>query len=216
MDADEDGVAGRLLILGAGGHGRAVADIAAECGWLVAGFTERADTPPRSDVVGDDALAAALIRSGKADAAIVGVGSTALVRRVQLFDLLKSADVRIATLVHPGASVSRRCRIGGGVVVSAGCVLGPSVEIADNVVVYSNAVAEHDCRIGEHCYLSPGVVLSGAVTLEPRSFLGAGSVVLPGLTVGTGAVVAAGAVVTSDVPAGQTVMGIPARVKAGR
>src|SRR5262249_44700031 len=154
------------------GHGRAVADIAAECGWLVAGFTERAGAPPGLDVVGDDAQAAALVRSGKADAGIVGVWRTALVRGAQLFEFLKKAHVQIATLVHPGASVSRRCRIGGGAVVSAGCVLGPGVEIADNVVVYSNTVAEHDCRIGEHCYLSPGVVLSGAVTLEPGSFLG--------------------------------------------
>jgi acetyltransferase-like isoleucine patch superfamily enzyme len=49
------------------------------------------------------------------------------------------------------------------------------------------------------------------VTVEAGAFLGAGAVVLPGLRIGAGAVVAAGAVVTADVPAGQTVMGVPAR-----
>jgi acetyltransferase-like isoleucine patch superfamily enzyme len=55
------------------------------------------------------------------------------------------------------------------------------------------------------------VVLSGQVMVEEGAFLGAGAVVLPGLRIGAGAVVAAGAVVTADVPAGQTVMGVPAR-----
>jgi maltose O-acetyltransferase len=49
------------------------------------------------------------------------------------------------------------------------------------------------------------------VTVGSGAFLGAGAVVLPGLRIGSGAIVAAGAVVTADVPAGQTVKGIPAR-----
>jgi D-alanine-D-alanine ligase len=72
-------------------------------------------------------------------------------------------------------------------------------------------VVEHECVIGDHAYLSPGVILSGQVMVEAGAFLGAGAVVLPGLRIGAGAVVAAGAVVTADVPAGQTVMGVPAR-----
>lgn len=209
-------MAGRLLILGGGGHGRAVADIAVECGWTVAGFAERAGGPKRPDVLCDDAQTAALMAAGGVDGAVVGVGNTALGRRAELFELLKTAGARIPSLVHPRASVSRDCRIGEGTVVSAGCVLGPGVEIGANVVIYSNAVAEHDCRVGDHCYLSPGVILSGSVTVEAGAFLGAGAVVLPGVTVGKDAVVGAGAIVTADVPAGHTVVGIPARSRTGR
>ncbi|HET7875269.1 MAG TPA: NeuD/PglB/VioB family sugar acetyltransferase [Methylomirabilota bacterium] len=209
-------MAKRLVILGAGGHARAVADIAAECGWQVAGFTDRADGPARADVLGNDAQGVALIRVGKVDGAVVGVGTTALARRAELFELLRSAGATIPALVHPRAIVSRTAKIGDGAVVSAGCVIGPAVEIGANAVLYSNVVAEHDCRIGEHCYLSPGVVLSGSVTIAAGALLGAGAVVLPGLTVGKKALVGAGAVVTTDVPAGQTVVGVPARPRAGR
>ncbi len=206
-------MAGRLLILGAGGHGRAVADLAAECGWTIAGFTDRAPGP---GVVGRDEDVAALTSAGTIDAAVVGVGNTALDRRVALFRLLKGSGVTVATLVHPRAVLSPTCRLGEGVVVFPGGVLGVSVDVGDNAVLYSGVIAEHDCRIGAHAYLAPGVVLCGGVTVETRGFLGARATILPNLTVGRDADVAAGAVVISDVPPAAKVMGVPARVREER
>ena len=191
-------MAKRLLILGAGGHARAVADVAAECGWTVAGFTDRAGGPERSEVLGDDSQIVELVRSGKVDAAVVGVGNTALGRRVELFEILREADTVIPSLVHPRAMVSRRCAVGDGAVVFPGVVLGAGVKVGENAVLYSNAVAEHDCRIAAHAYLSPGVILCGTVTVESTAFLGAGAVVLPGLTVGARVKVGAGVVVRAD------------------
>ena len=204
----------RLLILGAGGHGRAVADLARACGFTVAGFTERSSSAggPGSPVLGTDAELAALIRPQRIDGGVVGVGNTALVRRAQLYDVLVAAGVAQPPLVHPRAAASASAEVGPGSVVFAGSVLGSGARIGVNVVLYSGVVVEHECLIGDHAYLSPGVILSGQVTVETGVFLGAGAVVLPGLRIGEGAVVAAGAVVTADVPAGQTVMGVPARV----
>ena len=204
----------RLLILGAGGHGRAVADLARACGFTVAGFTERSSSAggPGSPVLGTDAELAALIRPQRIDGGVVGVGNTALVRRAQLYDVLVAAGVAQPPLVHPRAAASASAEVGPGSVVFAGSVLGSGARIGVNAVLYSGVVVEHECLIGDHAYLSPGVILSGQVTVEAGVFLGAGAVVLPGLRIGEGAVVAAGAVVTADVPAGQTVMGVPARV----
>jgi sugar O-acyltransferase (sialic acid O-acetyltransferase NeuD family) len=204
----------RLLVLGAGGHGRAVADVAVECGWTVVGFTDPARERP--GVVGDDGTVRDFVRAGTIDGAVVGVGSVALARRVELFRLLKAEGAPAPTLVHPRATVSRSCRIGEGAVVFAGSVLGAGVRIGDNAVVYSGALVEHDCRLADHVYLGPGVVLSGSIAVERRAFLGSGAVVLPGVTIGEAAVVAAGAVVTRDVAAGETVVGTPARAVVQR
>jgi sugar O-acyltransferase (sialic acid O-acetyltransferase NeuD family) len=206
-------VAGRLLILGAGGHGRAVADLARACGFTVAGFTDRSSAvgSPGTPVLGTDAQLAALIRPQQIDGGVVGVGNTALTRRAQLYDVLVAAGVPQPALVHPRAVASPSAEVGPGSVVFAGCVLGSGVRIGANAVLYSGVVVEHECAIADHGYLSPGVVLSGQVTVEVGAFLGAGAVVLPGVRIGAWAVVAAGAVVTADVPAGQTVMGVPAR-----
>jgi len=203
----------RLLILGAGGHGRAVADLARACGFTVAGFTDRSSSAggPGSPVLGTDAELATLIRAQLIDGGVVGVGNTALLRRAQLYDVLVAAGVAQPSLVHPRAAASPSAEVGPGSVVFAGSVLGSGARLGANAVLYSGVVVEHECLIGDHAYLSPGVILSGQVTVEASAFLGAGAVVLPGLRVGEGAVVAAGAVVTADVPAGQTVMGVPAR-----
>jgi sugar O-acyltransferase (sialic acid O-acetyltransferase NeuD family) len=188
-------MAGRLLILGAGGHGRAVADLATECGWTVAGFTDRSPGP---GVLGEDGDVAALARDRKIDGAVVGVGNTGLVRRAELFAMLTSLRVTTPTLIHPRATVSRTCKIGDGVVIFPSVVLGAAVEVGDNVVLYSGVIAEHDCRIAAHAYLSPGVILAGSVMIEAGAFLGMGALVVPGVTVRKGAKVRAGAVVLSE------------------
>lgn len=204
----------RLLILGAGGHAHAVADLAVECGWTVAGFTERDPAVGRAHIVGRDADAVSFFRARKVEGVIVGIGNSALARRAELFQFLRESGVTVPSLSHPRAVISRSCRIGDGAVVFPGSVLGAGVAVGENAVIYSGVVMEHDSRVGDHAYLSPGVILSGSVTVEAGAFLGAGAVVLPGLTIGKDAVVAAGAVVISDVRAGETVMGIPARPKA--
>jgi UDP-perosamine 4-acetyltransferase len=205
----------KLLILGAGGHGRAVSDLAVEVGWTVAGHTD-ATGASRPGILGSDADIEKLARTGAIDAAVVGIGNSALPRRAELFRLLHDSGIAIPALVHPRAVLSRSCRVGDGSVVFAGCVLGAGVDMGVNGVCYAGVIVEHDSRIGDHCYLSPGAVVCGQVTLERGAFLGAGAVVVPGVRVGADAVVAAGAVVVDDVPAGATVIGVPAKPREVR
>ena len=204
-------MAQRLVLLGMGGHARAVAELAGACGWTIAGFIDRAGPGAHPDVLGGDDDLEALFRHHAFDAAAVGIGATALGRRAELHAVLRQAGIPIPTLIHERAVIASSCRIGEGSVIFPNAVLGAGVEVGENAVVYSAVVAEHDCRIGEHAYLSPGVILSGAVTIEPGALLGSGAVVVPGVTIGKHAVVGAGAVVMRDVPPGTTVAGVPAR-----
>ena len=159
---------GRLVILGAGGHGRAVADLAVACDWTVAGFTDPGAGPgtPMVGVIGQDTDLPTFVRERVVDGGVVGVGALDLRLRAELFRRLDESGMFIASLIHPRAILSPGTVVGRGVVVFAGSILGASVSVGDNAVVYSGAIAEHGCQIADHAYLSPGVILSGAVRVE--------------------------------------------------
>ena len=204
-------MARRLLIVGAGGHGRAVADVATAAGWTVVGFIERGGSGGAADIVGTDDDLPSCVTRLTVDSVLVGVGNTALARRVEIFERLRGLGPSLPTLIHPRAVVSQSARLGAGTVVFPGVVLGAGVSVGDNAVVYSGSVVEHGCRLADHVYLSPAVVLSGEVCVEDGAFMGAGAIVVPRVTVGKRAIVGAGAVVVRDVAAGETVKGVPAR-----
>ena len=192
----------RLLIVGAGAHARAVADVARACGWSSAGFVAAAgalDGTP--GVVGSDDDLPRLAASRRLDGAVVGVGNAALARRPTLFAQLRALGMATPSLVHPSAVVSSSARIGAGSVVFPQVIIGADVVVGDNAVLYSGSIVEHDCRIGDHAYLAPGVILCGNVHVEHGAFLGAGAIVVPGMVIGNEAMVSAGARVVADVGA---------------
>jgi len=100
--------------------------------------------------------------------------------------------------IHPGATIGRRFFIDHG----AGVVIGETVEIGDDVLMYQ------------------GVVLGGTTlkkgkrhpTVGNNVVIGTGAIALGAITIGDGARIGSGSVVVKSVPAGATVVGIPGRV----
>src|SRR5262245_17553963 len=119
----------RLLIMGAGVHGQAVADLAAEEGAHAAvAFTDADPTLKAASrlglpIWGDDAAGVAAFREGRCDAALVGVGNTAMAGRRRLFELGVAAGIPAPSLTHPRAVVARSATLGAGSVVFGGAVL---------------------------------------------------------------------------------------------
>lgn len=91
-------------------------------------------------------------------------------------------------------------------------VIGRNVSIAPGVVLVSDSSPNNSPLLLRHPEVSARLVRRAPVTIEDEVWLGAGAVVLPGVTVGRGAVVGAGAVVTRNVPPLTIVGGVPARV----
>jgi sugar O-acyltransferase (sialic acid O-acetyltransferase NeuD family) len=198
----------RLLVIGAGAHARAVADVALACGWGGAGFVAAPGAPVSAPgVVGSDDDLPRLVASRTFDGAVVGVGNAVLARRPTLFARLRELRIATPSLVHPSAVVSPSARIGGGSVVFPQVTVGADVLVGEDAVLYSGSIVEHDCRIGDHAYLAPGVILCGNVRVDSGAFLGAGAIVVPGVVIGKEASVPAGARVAGDVAARTKLVG---------
>jgi sugar O-acyltransferase (sialic acid O-acetyltransferase NeuD family) len=205
-----------ILIAGAGGHGQVVADIfraARARGEAVEPIAFVDDSPMRQEqVLAGTPVVGTIdrIRTLGHDRVIVAIGSNAA--RARLFARLEAEGERFAIARHPGTIVAADVAIGDGTMLSAGAIVNTGTVIGRNVILNTGATIDHHTVVGDHVHIAPGVHMGGEVRVEDGALIGIGATVLPRVTIGAWSTVGAGAVVTSDVPPGATVVGVPARI----
>jgi len=201
----------RLALLGASGHGKVVADMAALSGWTTIEFFDDA-WPQRTrngawPVVGDtDTL---LTRLNEFDGVVVSIGDCAV--RWYKHQLLLSKAAPLVNIIHPSAQLSPHAVLGIGSVVMACAAINVDAVLGQACIINTGATVDHDCRIDHAVHISPGAHLSGAVSVGMGSWIGVGSAVKQGISIGSRVLVGAGAVVVNAVADGLTVVGNPAR-----
>lgn len=203
------------IIIGAGGHGKVLADALRALGHPVLGF---ADTNPEKwnttvlglrILGGDDAVS----RQPTDSVLLVnGVGSAgSLAARRATYLRFTELGYRFMTVVHPRATVARSARVGDGVQVMAGAVVQADARLGDNTIINTGAIVDHDCIIGRHCHIAPGCALSGGVEIADECHVGTGVSIRQGVVLGARTIVGAGAAIVSDFPGECTLAGVPAR-----
>lgn len=201
----------RLAIVGAGGHGKVVADTAECCGWDVVEFFEDGWSGRETNgcwrIAGDTSTL--LSRTSDYEGVVVAIGNNT-VRYAKLMELAK-AGAQLVSLIHPNATISRHATIGVGSVVFAGVVVNAGAQIGLGAILNTGCSIDHDCALGDAVHVSPGARLAGTVQVGSMSWIGIGACVRQSIQIGAHVTVGAGAAVVSDVGDAQTVVGVPAR-----
>lgn len=201
-----------LLILGTRTLAVDIADLAADIpGVRVAGFVENMERARcREKIEGlpvhwvDD-----LVELANSHCAVCGLATT---HRNRFVEQVAVSGVPFATLVHPSASVSPKCSIGEGSVISRGVIIAAHARLGRHVFVNRGTLIGHHTEISEFTTVQPGANIAGVCHIGEGTYIGMGAMVIDHVTIGAHSVVGAGALVIKNVPDNAQVVGAPARV----
>jgi len=200
----------KLIIIGASGHGKVVADIAIKMNkWQSIAFLDDDESIKTSmglEVIGN--TAEAFTYKEEADF-FVAIGSNATREKIQ--EKLIEQGLSVVSLIHPSAVIGTDVEIGIGSVVMAGVVVNSSSRIGKGCIVNTSSSLDHDNVIKDYVHISPGVMTAGSVEIGKSTWLGIGSVVSNNVNICSGCKVGAGAVVVKDITEPGTYVGVPVR-----
>ncbi|MDX1722534.1 MAG: acetyltransferase [Pseudomonas sp.] len=192
-----------LLIIGAGGHGKAVAEAALLSGeWQRIAFADDR-WPGLSESFGWPVvtnLAGLAALEVQVAGAIAAVGNNAV--REQWVKAIHASGLPLVTVVHPRACVSAAATIGAGTAIMALAMVGVDAVIGEGAIVNANATVDHDASLGDFAHLGVGVQLAGGVKIGARAWLQAGCSAGYRVVVADGVVCAPGTVLQADVLVG--------------
>ncbi len=196
-----------LYIIGAGGHGKVIADIAVKCGYIDIAFLDDSVTGNCMGfpIVGTSADIEKLSNGAEF---IIAVGNNVI--RKQIAEL---HHVKWATLIHPSAQIGMNVTIGDGTVVMAGAVVNSCATIGKHCIINTHAVVEHDTVLGDYVHISPNAALGGTVTVGECTHVGIGACVRNNVKICDRCVIGAGAVAVKDIDEVGVYVGVPGRKK---
>jgi sugar O-acyltransferase (sialic acid O-acetyltransferase NeuD family) len=201
-----------VVLFGAGGHGRAVLDVARRAGLKVLGFLDDAPLAPTFlgfPVLGGREVLAKLAHQA-GTSVIVSIGDNRT--RLAMAGHVVMQGLPLAAVTDPTAFLAPDAHLSPGSVLMPGSIVVTGSTIGQNVIINTAATVDHDCVVGDGVHVAPGVHLGGGVAVDSEVFIGIGATVAPGIRIGARSIIGAGTVVLRDVPAGVVMVGNPGRI----
>lgn len=199
----------QLIIIGASGHGKVIADIARLNGYIDIAFLDDDNSKAECNgypVIGSVDKAKIYIDSDF----IVAIGNAKIRELIQ--ESLINYGLNVVTLIHPDAVIAERIQIGKGTVVMAGAVINSATSIGNGCIINTCASIDHDCVIGNYVHVSVGSHIAGTVEVSDRTWIGIGASVSNNITITSDCIIGAGAVVVNSINIKGTYVGVPCKM----
>lgn len=196
-----------MIIIGAGGHAKVIADIVRACGDYVAGFLDDSYTQSREFY---GSLVVGAVKDYEKFASdcsfIIAIGNNGVRNRIS-----KELVCDWYTAIHPSAVVSESAVVGKGTCVMANAVINADANIGEHTIINTGSVVEHDCVIGNYTHIAPKSVVCGVTKIGNGVWLGAGSTAMHVLSICDNVMVGAGGVIVKDICEEGTYVGVPVK-----
>lgn len=198
-----------VIILGAGGHAKVIADIIEKNGDNVVGFLDD-NEDNQNKIIYKDKKVIGKIKDAlfcESTEFIIAIGSNAIRKKIA-----EQYNLNWYTAIHPSAIVANEVTIGIGTVVTANAVINPGTKIGQHCIINTSSSVDHDNVIEDFVHISPGATLAGTVTIKELTWICAGATVINNITIEKNNVIGAGAVVVKDIiDNNKTYIGVPAK-----
>lgn len=192
----------RLIIIGASGHGKVIADIAVRNGYQNIVFLD--DNVAIRECAGFPVIGKTMEAPRLDGDRVVAIGNPVIREQIQ-------KTIHTVTLVHPDAVISRRVILGAGTIIMAGAVINSDAVIGNGCIINTGASVDHDCRIGDFVHISVGAHVAGTCIIGERTWIGAGATVSNNITICGDCTIGAGTVVIRDITEKGIYVGCPAK-----
>lgn len=206
-----------LYILGAGGHGRVVMDIAEsmEKYEKIRLFDDNPEEKGKRCggccVEGTKELLLQYAQNNPEAEAFVAIGNNEIRKRVQ--EYLEQKKIPVTTLIHKNAVLSQKVQLGSGTVVMPGAVVNCGTVLGKGTIINTACSIDHDNRIGDYCHVSVGSHLAGTVIVGNQTMIGAGAIIKNDISICSHCVIGAGAVVVKNISRPGIYIGVPAELR---
>ncbi len=195
----------KVIVIGAGGHAKVVADIILKSGDELVGFLDDNTALP-SQIIGYPYLGKIKHYEKYADECcfVIGIGSNSIRKKIA-----ENMNANWYTAIHPSAQIAIDTVISEGTVVMANAVINTSAVIGKHCIINTCAVIEHDNIIGDYVHISPNVSLCGNVKIGDLTHIGAGATIKNNISICDDVIVGAGGIVVKNIKDNGVYIGVP-------
>lgn len=204
-----------LVLIGGGGHCKSVIDVAESAGYNILGILDMPEDIGKSvldyKVIGTDDDIPQFVEKAEFIITVGFIKSPAI--RMRLFDKVREAGGKLATIIASTAHVSRYASLGEGTVVMHQTVVNAGAKIGENCIINTFCNIEHDAVIGDQCHISTGTMVNGDCKVGKMCFIGSQSVLANGISICDDVIVGAGSLVRKNILKPGIYSGNPAILK---